>query len=302
LLKDDPKHPHRLGFDEYCLFGWHEGPRYYRPLIWQNAKVRKDVADRYGPDVYCEFLIDFITRNKNRPFLAYYSMALCHDVTNDLAVPPPFGPNGRWQTYKERVQAMDRQVGRLITVLDRLGLRKKTLVLFTTDNGTPVRMITNAVDGKYVRKPVVSRMGDRNVYGGKGSLTDGGTHVPLIANWTDKAPAGRTIDDLVDFSDFLPTLADLAGAALPKEVVLDGVSFAPRLEGKRETTRRWAYSEKRKDAYWVRTGRWKLYNDRKLFDLRKDPQEKHPVPERTSAEANTARTQLESIARTLRSY
>ena len=69
------------------------------------------------------------------------------------------------QTYKEMVEAMDRQVGRLITALDRLGLRKKTLVLFTTDNGTPVRMITNAVDGKYVREPVVSRMGDLDVPG-----------------------------------------------------------------------------------------------------------------------------------------
>ena len=53
-------HPHRLGFDEYCLFGWHEGPRYYRPLIYQNGERRGDVSDRYGPEVYTEFLIDFI--------------------------------------------------------------------------------------------------------------------------------------------------------------------------------------------------------------------------------------------------
>ena len=43
MLKDDPDHPHRLGFDEYCLFGWHEGPRYYQPLLWQNGVVRDDV-------------------------------------------------------------------------------------------------------------------------------------------------------------------------------------------------------------------------------------------------------------------
>jgi hypothetical protein len=73
----------RLGFDEYCLFGWHEGPRYYQPLIWQNGEIRRDVEDRYGLDVDCDYLIDFMTRNQDRPFFAFYSMVLCHDVTDD---------------------------------------------------------------------------------------------------------------------------------------------------------------------------------------------------------------------------
>ncbi len=55
MLRDEPDHPHRLGFDEYCLFGWHEGPRYHQPLIWQNGKIRQDVKDLYGPDVYSDF-------------------------------------------------------------------------------------------------------------------------------------------------------------------------------------------------------------------------------------------------------
>ena len=59
-LRDDPQHPHRLGFDDYSVFGWHEGPRYYQPMIYQNGRVRDDVRDRYGPDVYVEFLTDFM--------------------------------------------------------------------------------------------------------------------------------------------------------------------------------------------------------------------------------------------------
>lgn len=55
MLRDEPDHPHRLGFDEYCLFGWHEGPRYHQPLIWQNGVIRQDVKDRYGPNVYSDF-------------------------------------------------------------------------------------------------------------------------------------------------------------------------------------------------------------------------------------------------------
>ncbi len=64
LLKRYSRHPHRLGFDQSCLFGWHERPRYHQPLVWQNGKIRIDVQDRYGPDVYVEFLIDFMKANR----------------------------------------------------------------------------------------------------------------------------------------------------------------------------------------------------------------------------------------------
>ena len=98
LLGENLQHPHRMGFDEYCLYGWHEGPWYYRPHIWQNGKLRNDVRERYGPDVVCDYLIDFIERNKNGPFFAFYSMSLCHAETNDLDEPAPTGPKGRYDS------------------------------------------------------------------------------------------------------------------------------------------------------------------------------------------------------------
>ena len=130
-----------LGFDESCLFGWHEGPRYHSPYIYQNGKLLKDLEDSYGPDVYVDFLIDFMRRNKETPFFAYYPMALCHDVTDDLKDPVPFGPDGHYDSFKTMIEAMDVRVGRLIDSLDELGLRENTVVLFTTDNGSPVRSI-----------------------------------------------------------------------------------------------------------------------------------------------------------------
>ncbi|MHC4400649.1 MAG: sulfatase-like hydrolase/transferase [Planctomycetota bacterium] len=299
LLGKNPMHPHQLGFDEFSLFGWHEGPRYYQPYVWQNGKLRDDVKDRYGPDVYCNFLIDFIRRNRRRPFLAYYSMALCHDVTDDLAQPVPLGPQGRYDSYKEMVEAMDARVGRLVEALDQLDLREKTLILFTTDNGTPKSYIATAEGKKLVREPITSIRDGVEVRGGKGELTDAGTRVPLLANWKGTIRGGQVVDDLVDFSDFLPTLAELGGAPLPDGVALDGQSFAARLQGRPGKARRWAYSEQGGKC-WVRTQRWKLYNDGRLFDMEADPAEKKPVPEEgRSAEAAAAHEKLQAALKSL---
>lgn len=83
MMKDDLDHPRRVGFDSWCLFGWHEGGRYNDPLIYQNGRRRDDTIGKYGPDLYVDFLIDFMRESQKagKPFFAYYPMALCHDVT-----------------------------------------------------------------------------------------------------------------------------------------------------------------------------------------------------------------------------
>jgi len=300
LQKKDPDHITKMGFDQNCVFGWHEGPRYYKPFIYQNGKIRQDVADKYGPDVYCDFLIDFIKRNKNRPFLAYHSLTLAHEISNDLNPPPPTGPLGRYKSYKELVEYMDELIGRIISTLDELGLRENTIVLFTGDNGTPPKFITKVVDGKYKKEPIISKVGDKTVIGGKGKLTDAGTHVPLIANWPGTAPTGKVCDDLIDFSDFMPTFAELAGANLPKGITIDGRSFAPQLHGKKGNPRKWAYCQWQGKA-WVRTKRWKLYRDGRLYDIQNDPLEKSPVlPDRDTEKTSAIRNQLQSVLESLK--
>lgn len=293
LLRNNPQHPHPLGFDEYALFGWHEGPRYWQPLIWQNGKIREDVQSRYGPEVYTDFLIDFMERNQNRPFFAYYSMALCHDVTDDLDAPVPFGPGkDRYDSYAEMVTNMDRMVGRLINALDRMGLREKTLILFTTDNGTPQRSIAGVRNGRLYREPVTSQRGGWTIPGGKGTLKNTGTLVPLIANQPGVVPEGKVIDDLVDIADFLPTLAELGGATLPEHVTYDGYSFAHRLRREGEPVRTWVFSQGNQQAF-VRNQRWKLYDDGRLVDLASDPMEAAPIlPFADGPEAARARLQL----------
>ncbi|MHC4876759.1 MAG: sulfatase-like hydrolase/transferase [Planctomycetota bacterium] len=272
-------HPQRLGFDESSLFGWHEGPRYHEPMIYQNGKVRTDTAGKYGPDLYVDFLIDFMQRHKDGPFFAYYSMALCHDVTDDLKEPVPYGEHGRYDNYTEMAENMDRCVGRLVDALDRMGVREETLILFTTDNGTAKRSIIRAEDGKYIRDPVVSIMNGKEIPGGKGDLTDWGTRVPTIANWPGVVQPASVENSLVDFSDVLPTFAELSGGRLPSGVPLDGHSFAGLLTGDGSTQRTWAYAESRGNRYFVKTQDWKLYDNGRLFHTERDPHEKQRLNE-----------------------
>jgi len=295
LQKKDPNHITKMGFEQNCVFGWHEGPRYHGPLIYQNGELRQEPEDKYGPDIFCQFIIDFIERNKDRPFLAYYSTTLAHEISNDLKIPPPVGPNARYQTYKELVEYMDELIGRIISTLDKLGLRENTIILFTGDNGTPPKFITKVVDGKYVKEPIISKAGDKTIIGGKGKLTDAGTRVPLIANWPAIAPANKVCDDLIDFSDFMPTFAELTGTKLPEGVTIDGRSFAPQLKGKKGNPRKWAYCQWEGKA-WARTQRWKLYRDGRLYDLQKDPLEKSPIlPEQEDDETLLFKKRLQTV-------
>ncbi|MCA9031699.1 MAG: sulfatase-like hydrolase/transferase [Planctomycetaceae bacterium] len=291
LLGDDPRHPHRLGFEHFDLFGWHEGPRYYEPMIYRDGAVRDDTLGHYGPDLYVRSLIEFMKANREKPFFAFYSMAVCHEVTDDLDPPVPHGPFGRYDSYPEMVAEMDRNVGRLVAALEALGLRENTLIIFTADNGTPPEIIIRADGSDLIRQEVVSRQNGLLFPGGKKKLINDGTNVPLIANWPGKIREGQIVDDLVDMSDYLPTFVELTGGKLPAGRKLDGFSFASRLLGTGKSNREFAYAEeavlpkpggvepdgKSGGLRWVRTANWKLYNDGRLFHMREDDQEQNAL-------------------------
>ena len=280
LMKRDVEQPRRMGFDEWSIFGWHEGARYHEPFIYENGKLRTDTEGTYGPDLYVEFLSDFMERcvNDGEPFFAYYSMALAHDVTDDIPVQVPYVPGkDRWMDYGEMIVSMDEMVGRVVAKVDDLGVRENTIILFTGDNGTAVRSKLRHISGrKYEYETVHSIRNGEKVPGGKGTLKDIGTNVPLIASWPGKIPAGSSSDALVDFSDWLPTVAEIGGARHRSD--LDGISFASVLtDPAAESPRKFAFAESRKGKAWVRTQQHKLYADGRMFDIADDAAEKNPL-------------------------
>jgi arylsulfatase A len=282
-------HPKDAGFDEYCL--WQidkQGDRYWKPLIKENGKVlATNSADDYGPDVFYEFIEKFIEENKQGPFFVYYPMVLVHSPF----LPTPDSENkkekDKQKNFTDMVAYMDEIMGKIVDKVHQLDIQRETLIIFTADNGTHPK--------------IVSQMGDKAIQGGKASTHEYGIHVPMVAYWPGTTPKGKVCDDLVDFSDFMPTLAQAANAKLPTDVTLDGRSFLDQLKGKKGNPRQWYYCyynprptrPKSKAARFARDHRWKLYGNGKFFDAQNDPLEKNPIePQDMIPEAKAAHKKL----------
>jgi arylsulfatase A len=199
---------------------------------------------------------------------------------------PESQPHG--DTYAEMNAYMDKLVGQLVAALDKLGLREKTLLVFVGDNGTAHQGAEAAtVDG-------------RAISGLKGTMLEGGSRVPLIVNWPGTTPAGKLNKDLTDFTDFMPTFAELAGAKLP-DVRIDGHSFAAQIKGQPGTPRDWIYVQLA-GARYVRDARWKLTGEGALFDLKNAPFEELAVGADTAdADAKAHREKLQAVLSDLKS-
>ena len=265
--------PTEAGFDNYCLWQIDRlGSRYWNPILNKNGQYLDNLEGQYGPDVICSFINDFIKEHRDESFFVYYPMILTHSpfVRTPATHPSPEEQfDGYRKNFKEMVEYADTLVGRIVKNLDELGLRDNTIVLFTSDNGT--------------MRGITSQIGERTVIGAKGLTTDAGTHVPLIANWEGHFPGGLICDDLIDFTDFLPTLLDAAGKNVPPGFVSDGRSFWPQLFGKKGRPRDWIFCHY--DPKWgqwpksryVQNKEWKLYEDGRIFDLQKDILELNPL-------------------------
>ena len=278
-----PLGPGEWGFDEYLVFKgsgkyWREQAKGAYNV---NGKEKELPEGKYLPDVMHEFLVDFITRQKDKPFFVYYPMSHIHGPI--LRTPDSKPGANADQLYADNVEYMDKLVGKLIADLDRLKLREKTLVLFTGDNGTAKFGATTAtINGKQVS-------------GQKGTMLEGGSRVPLIANWPGTTPAGKVNHDLTDFSDFFATFAELGNAKLPEGVTLDSHSFAPQIKGEKGTPREWVYVELNGASY-VRDARFKLTNRGEMFDLTEAPIKEIPVAKDTKDPAAiAARKNLQKV-------
>jgi arylsulfatase A len=285
--------PKNYGFDEYCLWQHLRRPsRYPNPGLEING-VEKDFKNgEYGPDIVNDYAIDFVTRQKDKPFFLYYPMMLTHGPY--MATPDSKDWNPKEmeesgskdpQHFADMVQYMDKLIGRLVATLEKLSLRENTLILFVGDNGT----------GAGTR----SMMGDKVVIGAKGTTNTFGMHVPCIASWPGKIASGKVSDDLVDSTDFLATICDAAGISTAAAGKIDGRSFLAQLKGEKGSPRDWIYCWYSPHGEPLREfafdQHYKLYRGGDFYDVASDPEEKKPIKVGSlTGEAATAAKKFEA--------
>lgn len=290
------KKPEDAGFDEHFL--WHcghtedKGSRYADPVIMDNGELYEDAEGAYGPDLFTGYLLDFASRHKDEPFFIYYPMALTHGPFTPTPDSPGWNEDRHKndvRNFKDMVEYTDKLIGHILDGLEELGLAEDTLVMFIGDNGSP--------------REVTSLLGDREFQGGKGYSTDAGTRVPFIAQWGSRTN-GTVCDDLVDCTDFLPTIMQVAKTALPGHRICDGRSFLPQLVGDEGDPRDYIYQwhnplpghgkKNYKLEEWAQTKRYKLYTDGRFYDVEADDLETETIEPETE-EQDLAYQKLRSV-------
>jgi len=295
--------PLNQGFDRFYGYNCQKHAHNLYPRYLINDDQRDSLegnnrgltGEQYGPLVIADQMLDFVRENKEKPFFLYYPTVIPH-----LALQVPEEEmdqyNGMWDetpytgtsylphptprsAYAGMISFMDKQVGRLMSLLKELKLDKNTIVIFTSDNGTT--HLEKQVD--YVFFNSVGEL-----RGLKGSLYEGGIKVPMIARWPGKIKAGSTSDIPGAGYDMLETIVDITGAGSTAET--DGISFLPTFIGKKSK------QQDREYLFWdfagygkqiaVRMGKWKgikpnIRNKKdvplELYDLENDPGESKNV-------------------------
>jgi arylsulfatase A-like enzyme len=271
--------PKDWGFDEYCTDGT-AGGWYWKKQYIKNGETVKTDKEVYCPDVVHDFAIDFINRNKDKPFFVYYAPHLVHLPMERTPDTKP-GVTDDKALYADNLAYLDKQVGLVVKELERLKLREKTLIVFSGDNGTAARFPTTVAE--------------RAISGHKGQMLEGGSRVPLIASWKGVTPEGKVLKDLTDFSDMYPTFAEVAGAKMPTEIPIDGHSYAPQLRGETGKPREWIYVQLG-NKWYVRSQNWKLTQSGELFDMKDAPfVEKSVAADSADADARAGREKLQKV-------
>ena len=301
----------RGGIDRGGPYG---GKQYFSP--YGNPRLSDGPPGEHLPDRLATETVQFITAHRDRPFLAYLAFYSVHTplmAREDLrqkyetkrgSLSPPSTPAwGREHTrdvrlvqdhaiYAGMVEAMDLAVGKVLGQLDTLGLRDRTLVLFTSDNGG----LSTSEGWPTSNRPLRA---------GKGWLYEGGIRVPLIVRWPGVVPPGRVLGTPVSSPDFLPTLLDATGVTPSPDQPRDGLSFLPLFRGETPPERPlfWHYphygNQGGAPGAAIRRGDWKLiewFEDRRveLYNVAVDLGETNDLAQQDFARADALRAELQA--------
>ncbi|MGB5553674.1 MAG: sulfatase [Flavobacteriaceae bacterium] len=248
--------PTKHGFDEY--FGipysndmWplhpQQGPIFnFGPLpLFENEKVIDTLTDQTNLTTQItERSVDFIKRNKDKPFFLYVPHPQPHVP---LFVSDKFKGKSNRGLYGDVIMEIDWSVGQIIAALETNGLTDNTLLIFTSDNGPWLAY------GNHAGRALPFREG-------KGTAWEGGQREPFIAKYPGKLEAGKIIETPIMAIDMLPTIAEITGAELPSKTI-DGKSAWQVLTGQSEESPQKAYFfyYRVNELFGVRYGKWKLY-------------------------------------------
>jgi len=292
LGKDEQYHPARRGFDEAIV----SGGKHFK--FRTNPKVNVP-DDAYLADFLTQRAVDFIERHREEPFLLYLPHFAVHtpiqakqELIDKFGDKPRVGGHHH-PKYAAMIASLDESVGRVVDTLEKLDLSRRTLVIFSSDNGGVGGYAREGIRGRRNAGEITDNAPLR---GGKGMLYEGGIRVPFIFRWPGVISPGSTCDEPIISVDVYPTLLDLTGAEPAPGQPLDGVGLVPLIESS-------GTAELERDAiYWhfpgylgagkngwrtlplsvIRQGDWKLMEfledgRLELYNLNRDISEQHDL-------------------------
>lgn len=261
-----PYHPNSRGFDDFYGFCSGHWGNYYSPMLEHNGEIVQ--GDGFVIDDFTRHGIDFIEKNKDKPFLLYLPYNTPH---SPMQVPEKY-----WNKYKNMelnafhrdkekedipftraalamCENIDWNVGRIVNKVEELGLLENTIIMYLSDNGPNSWRWNGGMKGR------------------KGSIDEGGVRSPMIINWQGRLEAGKRIREIAGGIDLLPTLADFAGIKLNPEKPLDGRSIKSIL-----TDENPIWEDRIIVNHWrgrtsLRNQRFRLDNQNRLFEIDSDP-------------------------------
>ncbi len=277
------------------------------PLVKNNMVIEAPADLTTTTRRYIKESIRFIRENRDRPFFLYFP----HNLPGSRAVPvvdEAFSGISANGSYGDAIEEIDWSVGQIINALKETGMERNTMIVFTSDNGSP-----QGRSGS-------SGLGSNKPFSGSGYTTmEGGMRIPCVVQWPGKIPAGISNNELCTMMDWLPTFAFLAGAQIPQDRIIDGKNIWPLVSGNKDarTPHEFFYYYSMDQLQALREGNWKLHlplenkydggdkhkfygsSTMKLIDLSKDIKEEHDLSEQHPEVVQRLLQQAEKISKEL---
>ncbi len=277
-------HPLDHGFDEFFGFtdarhAWEKFPK----ELW-FGREKKPVSG-YADDLFTDRAVEFIQKNKERPFFLYLSLVATH-----LHIEAPAEETARFKgkfpekdannpanaAYAGIVTRLDKEVGRVMKTLDDAGVSKNTLVIFTSDHGATFESGNRGASAFHDS--------NRPFRGQKRTLWEGGIRVPAVVRWPGRVPSGVLSDEIIHMTDVFPTVLAATGGAPVAEWKVDGRNLLGVWTGKEKPSERTLFWEWRTEGYnqiAAMRGDYKLVitgnTTPELFNVETDPAERRSL-------------------------